>query len=575
MAVIGCCKCIYWLCKHDIPHSTNYPSLLALAEDLGCKYFESLRVGRNATYTSPEIAGEFLKVMDKMIEESVLEEFKQSDTYSIMVDESTDISILKQLVCYGRAVVKGKLKTRFLMIADLPNGKADTITSALSQYLSASGLSTDAMSSFGSDGARVMTGSCNGVATQLKRSNCQMIAVHCICHRLALACGQAGNEVRYLRQVKDGLLTLWKYFHNSPVRSAGLRQIQEVMGSAELKMVKACDTRWLSHKAAVNTLLRSLPAVLVTLQNQSDPTAIGLHKMCSNYMFVAAMQLLHDSLTAVNRLSLAFQRTSLDLSIIRPLLSSTLTSLERLKDESPSSFEDKVRSLITRMNREAIELHVDVPSKDDSDTNSSDDMETELPTITTTASEPQRFETQVRQKFLSQVIINLQERFPHTELLEAFSILDPEGLLGQQGVEDQLGVILEHYHDGPLAINPEECTREYTEFCAFTRSHVQLKSCKTLLELSEKVVGNDSIASLFPLVSKLIVRALVLPVSTADCERCFSTMNRVKTDLRNQMSTETLQRLIRIGLEGPDSSDFDFSEASRRWATLKHRRITI
>jgi hypothetical protein len=108
MAVIGCCKCIYWLCKHDIPHSTNYPSLLALAEDLGCKYFESLRVGRNATYTSPEIAGEFLKVMDKMIEESVLEEFKQSDTYSIMVDESTDISILKQLMCYGRAVVKGQ-----------------------------------------------------------------------------------------------------------------------------------------------------------------------------------------------------------------------------------------------------------------------------------------------------------------------------------------------------------------------------------------------------------------------------------------------------------------------------------
>ena len=56
-----------------------------------------------------------------------------------------------------------------------------------------------------------------------------------------------------------------------------------------------------------------------------------------------------------------------------------------------------------------------------------------------------------------------------------------------------------------MAISPVECSREYTEFCAFVQSHVQLKNCKTLLELSEKVVGNESIASLFPIVSKLIV----------------------------------------------------------------------
>lgn len=48
--------------------------------------------------------------MDRMIEERVLEELRQSDTYSIMVDESSDISILKQLVCYCRAVMEGKLK---------------------------------------------------------------------------------------------------------------------------------------------------------------------------------------------------------------------------------------------------------------------------------------------------------------------------------------------------------------------------------------------------------------------------------------------------------------------------------
>ena len=57
------------------------------------------------------------------------------------------------------------------------------------------------------------------------------------------------------------------------------------------------------------------------------------------------------------------------------------------------------------MNKEALELNTDVQSREDSDTDSaSDDRETESLTITTTTSEPQRFETQVCQKFLTQII---------------------------------------------------------------------------------------------------------------------------------------------------------------------------
>ena len=436
-AIIGCCKCIYWLCKRELPHTTTYASLLTLVENLGCQYFEALRVGQNATYTSPQIAGEFLTILDGMIKEKVLNEIRQSDTYSIMIDESTDISILKQLVCYVRCVaIDGKLKTHFLMIADLPDGKADTITITLTQYLSKHDLSIDKMSSFGSDGAPVMTGCFNGVVAQLKQLNNHIISVHCVCHRLALACGQAGNSITYLKRVKESLLTLWKYFHYSPVKSANLRQIQEEMASPELKLtlVKACDTRWLSHKAAVTTLLRCLPAVLVTLRNEKNPTAVGLHKTCGQYMFVAALQLLSEALAAVNRLSLAFQRALVDLSVIRPLLISTNTTLQKLKDESPSAFEKKINSLIKKMNAEASELKsqdedsnsVSVLSEEESsDEEPSGDEEVH---ITCTSNAPQRFESHVRQKFLSRVIENIQERFPQAELLEAFSILDPQGV---------------------------------------------------------------------------------------------------------------------------------------------------
>lgn len=112
-AAIGCCKCLYWLCKHEIVHTTIYPHLLALAENLGCEHFKALNVGCNATYTSPQIVAEFLEVIDGLVAEEILNDMRGSNVFSIMVDESTDVSVLKQLVLYGRAVAKGKLKTRF------------------------------------------------------------------------------------------------------------------------------------------------------------------------------------------------------------------------------------------------------------------------------------------------------------------------------------------------------------------------------------------------------------------------------------------------------------------------------
>ena len=63
--------------------------------------------------------------------------------------------------------MNGELKTRFLKIIDLADSKAPTIVDAITSYLAAVDLGIDAMSSFGSDGASVMTGRHAGVATLL------------------------------------------------------------------------------------------------------------------------------------------------------------------------------------------------------------------------------------------------------------------------------------------------------------------------------------------------------------------------------------------------------------------------
>ena len=87
------------------------------------------------------------------------------------------------------------------------------------------------------------------------------------------------------------------------------------------------------------------------------------------------------------------------------------------------------------------------------------------------ANEPERFESGIRQKFITKVVTNLEERFPQVDTLESFSILDPAGLLGQEGVaEEKLQVLLELYREeGPMGVNMTECVDEYSEFTTFVK----------------------------------------------------------------------------------------------------------
>ena len=82
------------------------------------------------------------------------------------------------------------------------------------------------------------------------------------------------------------------------------------------------------------------------------------------------------------------------------------------------------------------------------------------------------------------------------------------------------------------------------------------------------LASNSSVKTLYPQLSKLAMITLILPVSTAECERCFSAMNRIKTDLRNRLFTITLDSLIRISIEGPSLDDFNFEKVFQNWSSM-------
>ena len=94
------------------------------------------------------------------------------------------------------------------------------------------------------------------------------------------------------------------------MRTAGLKAIQEVLNDPSLKLREAKDVRWLSHDSAVQTLQRTLPAVLTALEREAaengEPLMIGLVRVMKCYEFVACLNLMWSftsPLTSVSPLS--------------------------------------------------------------------------------------------------------------------------------------------------------------------------------------------------------------------------------------------------------------------------------
>jgi hypothetical protein len=56
------------------------------------------------------------------------------------------------------------------------------------------------------------------------------------------------------------------------------------------------------------------------------------------------------------------------------------------------------------------------------------------------------------------------------------------------------------------------------------------------------------ISELVPDLSLIFERCITVPLSSVACERGFSRLGLIKTKLRNQLKTETLDALMRISL---------------------------
>ena len=73
-----------------------------VGKDLGVDVLNALHTGENAKYTSERFIQEAVLSFQAVVETPLVKDLKESPFYSIMMDETTDIAVKKELILYVR-----------------------------------------------------------------------------------------------------------------------------------------------------------------------------------------------------------------------------------------------------------------------------------------------------------------------------------------------------------------------------------------------------------------------------------------------------------------------------------------
>ena len=150
--------------------------------------------------------------------EFLLKRIKKSPFFGIVTDEVTDIANIQNLVTFVKLYdeEKGKAETVFIDSTDLLQfsetnaANSKTIYNCLNNLISSLGLELKNLKAFAFDAASDITSVNNGVAEQLRENQdlTHILNIHCICHRLALACADSSSQLTVLKDFEDVLISL-------------------------------------------------------------------------------------------------------------------------------------------------------------------------------------------------------------------------------------------------------------------------------------------------------------------------------------------------------------------------------
>ncbi|KAL4113018.1 hypothetical protein QTP88_016722 [Uroleucon formosanum] len=498
-----------------------------------------------ATYIGKNIQNELLDCIGSVIKSQIVKNVQNSGYYSIMFDETSDISCVEQLSLTLRYVINNEIHENCVCFVDayrsirtndvLASGETKLTGVALGHIVldiltKDLGLDLKRCVRVATDGYAVMLSEDCGAVTTIKKE--RSIVVYCPCYNHALNNSLAQtSKIMPIRNTIGTLKEIIAFFNASAKRHLVLKNISTKI------LTGLCQTRWIEMHDGVLQFKSALPKVIEALTDisywadriSSSKASILLAAIC-NSDFVISLLSTADILKLTLPVSRLLQSSSLDFT-------NALSSIEGIKE----IFQEKRTLCVGEFHKIVLKA-----------SSSAEEIGCEI-----------KMPRRAKHKY---TVIIIQRRMLNnftcvaftlsTDTLEAFDLhlLMPNIIVklndidgwDRQRISVRIIVVAKKF--SPLFTVSENLMVDMLEgeislwLHKWKRQPINERPCTAL----ESYMQCDE--DMFPTIRTLMQVLATLPVSVSSAERSFSTLRRVKTWLRSRMTEDRLSALCLINV---------------------------
>lgn len=496
------------------------------------------------SWRSKNYAFEFVECIDSVVKEICMQEIRESAFHTLIVDESTDISVTKMLIIYIKYRPAGTKchRTVFCGMVKLTACDSRSIFSAIKEFYMTNNLDLKKMVMFTSDGASVMLGRRNGVAALIRAEVPHLTEQHCVAHREDLGIDDAWKNVSLMKNIETLLRTVYTVFSRSSVKKAEFEELANVADEDVVSFRPLNEVRWMSRHFAVKALMKNYKILIdyfaKQVEEDNDPIAEYCLKALQNPQVHVALTVLNDILAELADLCTVFQRSCI----------STIEAVQFAKAK------------ISKIKSQYLE---------GKEVNWSDAVRTLL---STTGYEDT--DTAAILRFIERICLHLQERFPDDELREWIAF-DTQAIQNQTnfdyGKAELSKLATKYNHLLAAETTHEKLQSEYDDLKFILKEKLKFGTLQTFADVICFVLTEEK----FSTVAMFVDICGTFQASSADAERGFSLMNNIKTKLRNRLEIEHLDMIMRIKFHIASGRAVDIDEVYKFWKGNKKRREHI
>lgn len=267
---------------------------------------------KNATYMSHRIQNDIISIIGTVITNTILKRVKKANCFSILADETMDISGIEQLsICLRYVSYENSqpvIREDFIGFVALDHLDAKSIADKIISSLQEWDLDLNKLIGQGYDGASTMAGHISGVQKRVRDIHKKAVFIHCASHRLNLVLNEL-NSIPIIRNTISVIKETINFFKESAIR-------QKVAPS----LTKLCVTRWSeSHKALRKfyenflLIIEALEHLKVNGNKESSLKAMYLLNSVNTSQFIVCLKIIAKYSAVIEPITNSLQGVNCDI----------------------------------------------------------------------------------------------------------------------------------------------------------------------------------------------------------------------------------------------------------------------